>query len=637
MTAPAAIALADAIASLDSIFWRWSGPTVTFSFAGPGSTWPGYGGTGEPASSGYRTFNATQAAHARQAMGLWDELIAFSFAETQDATSPGQIRFAGTATSWWGFAYYPGSTDRAGDVWISSGILDTRSLAPGSQDFESLVHEIGHALGLKHPFEGAFTLPAAYDNSRYSVMSYTGAAGSHVVFAPGTGGGISWTTSSPAMRTPGMFDILAIQSFYGADPTTRAGATTYRFDPADASIEVIYDAGGIDTFDLSDQARPSVIDLRPGAFSSINHYAAAARIEAEVARFGEGFRSTITNVVTRPGTFDWTDNVGIAYGTIIENVRLGSGSDSVLGNAAPNLLAGGAGHDTLLGGAGHDTLDGGTGADRLAGGPGNDRYVVDSALDRIIEAPGAGIDTVIAMIATFTLPAEIEVLRAGLAAPASVIGNGLGNTIIATGFADTLNGVAGDDLIHGFAGADRMLGGIGHDSLLGGLGADLLFGGAGSDSLAGEADDDRAFGEAGNDTITGEAGRDALLGGDGADSLSGGEGNDVLLGGLGADTLRGGAGRMPSASSPRPSAATSSPISPSPRVTASRCKPAPSAPRQEARWWQGATSSLAPARRRSVPARLSSMTRRRGCCATIRTARGPRAPSRSRRFRAAPR
>ena len=37
-----------------------------------------------------------------------------------------------------------------------------------------LLHEIGHALGFKHPFEGPNTLSSTYDDHAYTVMSYTG-------------------------------------------------------------------------------------------------------------------------------------------------------------------------------------------------------------------------------------------------------------------------------------------------------------------------------------------------------------------------------------------------------------------------------------------------------------------------------
>lgn len=568
MTAPATIPLDDAVAALDSVFWHWGGTVVTYSIAGAGSTWPVYGGGGEPASSGYATLSSTQAQQFRAAMAVWDSLIPLSLVETDDVTATGQIRVAGTATPWWGFAYYPGG-GVGGDIWISNTVLASSDFATGSRDFESLLHEIGHALGLKHPFEDGATLPAAYDNYRYSIMSYTAPPEWVITFSPGEGGGISWSYESVTLVTPGMFDILAIQDIYGRDTTTRAGSTTYTFDAASPVVQVIHDAGGADTFDLSAQTRPSDLDLREGAFSSVNIYAAAARIEDEVARFGEWARGSITNVLSGPGVYEWRDNVGIAYGTVIEHARLGSGHDRALGNGAANRLTGGdgndslagaGGRDTLEGGAGNDTLDGGAGDDRLVGGAGNDRYVVNSALDIVVEATGGGVDTVETTLLSIAAPAAVEVLRAAGAGGSSLAGNGLGNTITGGGYADTLNGGDGNDLLQGAGANDRLSGGSGNDTLGGNAGHDSMFGGIGNDRLSGFEGNDRMFGDAGNDTLlggtgndvlfgqdgtdllSGEAGADALDGGPGADKLNGGDANDVLTGGAGADTLTGGLG-----------------------------------------------------------------------------------------------
>jgi hypothetical protein len=64
------------------------------------------------------------------------------------------------------------------------------------------------------------------------------------------------------------------------------------------------------------------------------------------------------------------ENDNVSY--TIEEVRGGSGNDTITGGSAANLLKGNAGNDTLTGGAGDDTIDGGPGQDSLAGGDGND-------------------------------------------------------------------------------------------------------------------------------------------------------------------------------------------------------------------------------------------------------------------------
>ena len=49
-----------------------------------------------------------------------------------------------------------------------------------------------------------------------------------------------------------------------------------------------------------------------------------------------------------------TDNVGIAYGAIIENAKGGGGNDIITGNAVNNALFGNGGNDRLIGGDGND-------------------------------------------------------------------------------------------------------------------------------------------------------------------------------------------------------------------------------------------------------------------------------------------
>jgi Ca2+-binding RTX toxin-like protein len=193
-----------------------------------------------------------------------------------------------------------------------------------------------------------------------------------------TGGGQTSDITGDGINaaTPLIYDILAIQQKYGADPTTRTGDDTYGFharlsgpwrpvfafdtganpDP----VIAIYDAGGHDTLDASGYATNQRISLVPGTHSDIGQL---------------------------------TQNVGIAFRTVIEDAVGGAGNDRITGNAAANHLQGGAGNDRIRGGTGDDMLEGGTGSDRLIGDSGDDRLAGGAGADRLLG--GAGRDTFI--------------------------------------------------------------------------------------------------------------------------------------------------------------------------------------------------------------------------------------------------
>lgn len=184
-----------------------------------------------------------------------------------------------------------------------------------------------------------------------------------------------------------------------------------------------------------------------------------------------------------------------------DNQLLGlAGDDTLAGGHGRDRLSGGEGADVLRGGGGNDMLDGGAGPDRLRGGSGDDTYLVDDAGDRVAEAAGEGIDTVLSTI-SHRLPTWVENLVLTGGGSLTGTGNGQDNRMQASAGGDSLRGLGGGDLLLGGAGKDLLEGGAGDDSLLGGEEADLLRGGPGADLL---------LGGLGSDTLVGGAGGDAF-------------------------------------------------------------------------------------------------------------------------------
>jgi len=327
---------------------------ITYSFP---ATLPIYyvDGTIDPPEEPTPSTNANQRSSIRKAMQLFDELIDVDFVEVNDTfvdpfdgSVGGMFRFQTyfEDSEVLAFAYAP--SDRVtqpwgADIWINNFFPgNVLSLGPDSNSFLTLTHEIGHGMGMAHPFEAGSgaglktVLSPAIDDQSISVMSYT----------PNPNG-----TSA---RNLMLYDAYWLQQTYGADPETRTGDDTYQWNDVRFQ-DLIYDAGGEDVIDASNQTRSVNINLLQGQASTI------------------GFVN---------------DNVSIAFGTVIENA-IGTGlGDTINGNEVSNKIWGGGGDDLISGGGGDDEFYGGAGADTYFFEASNGHNVID-------EMKSAGRDTIV--------------------------------------------------------------------------------------------------------------------------------------------------------------------------------------------------------------------------------------------------
>jgi serralysin len=335
---------------------KWSGATLTYSF--PTLTSQYESGYSETSNNFMPAPAATQTA-VRYAMNLISQYTNLVTSEVSPSTSADvRVAFSDSANPT-AYAYYPSNGTKGGDVWYGSSYAVYQNPIKGQYAWATTIHELGHALGLKHGHETGgpsnTAVSSAYDQMAYTVMTYRS-------YENGPTTGYTNETNGYA-QTYMMYDIAALQTMYGANFNTNSGDTTYSWNASTGQMSIngigqgapggnrvfmtIWDGNGIDTYDFSNYATNLTVNLAPGAFSITS--------STQLANLGNGHYApgNIFNALQYNGDLR----------SLIENANGGSGNDSITGNAANNALNGNGGNDTLRGDGGNDTLDGGSGTD----------------------------------------------------------------------------------------------------------------------------------------------------------------------------------------------------------------------------------------------------------------------------------
>ena len=285
------------------------------------------------------------------------EVINVQFVEVSD-TAGGEIRIGSNTQDALspGYAYYPddpGTLPWGGDIWINNLVDPDEPVdwvfnyavaaENGNFYYAAMRQLVGFAMGLTTPTSGFPLLPGSSANQKYTVMSGAPDPDNSSLFVQ------TFATGNQ------IYDATVLRKLYGANESFHAGDDVHQLPNDKISLETIFDRGGVDWLDASNQTLAAKIDLRPGRYSSI----------------GPGI----------VGGQSATRNIGIHWDAMIENARGTIRDDRLVGNWLDNELQGLAGDDFLNGLAGNDRLIGGEGDDTYRVGLESGHEVIDDQSD----------------------------------------------------------------------------------------------------------------------------------------------------------------------------------------------------------------------------------------------------------------